>query len=223
MGENKGVGKGIYFDTFGRGMVNCDRAMQCKMSNENLAREARIRLEMRRFLVNRAYQRLVCTRRTCGVGLELGGVEKHLIETHEVEKTLARGIQMGIRAAQEGKGGGECSKRRPRNGLGPQKGLAVFDGFQCRFCEEPPARTVEEVEHHLYVFHKETEGHIWDEVPVQSWGGKGGVEEECWIVDVSKQSEEKNGEGESREVYLDELEDWVDVREETEEEWVFTK
>jgi hypothetical protein len=135
VGENRGVGKGIYFDTFGRGMVNCDSAMECKMSNGNLAREARIRLEMRRFLVNGEYQRLICTRRTggtrrtCGVRLELGGVEKHLMETHEVEKTLARGIQMGIRAAQEGKGWGECSKRRPRNGLGPQKGLAVFDGF----------------------------------------------------------------------------------------------
>lgn len=149
--------------------------------------------------------------------MELGGVEKHLIETHGVGETLAGGMQMGIRA-QEGKGWVECSKKRPRNGLGPQKGLAVFDGFQCRFCEEPPARTVEDVDHHLWVFHKETEGHIWDEVPVQSWGGKGRVEEECWIVDRSKQSEEKKAEGEGREVYLDELEDWVDVREETEEE-----
>ncbi|KFX89285.1 hypothetical protein O988_08687 [Pseudogymnoascus sp. VKM F-3808] len=157
---------------------------------------------------------------------------------------------MGIRAAQEGKGWDECSKKRPRNGLGPQKGLAVFEGFQCRFCEEPPARTVEDVEHHLYEMHRETEGHIWDEVPVQSWGGKGGVEEECWIVDERKQSEEKKAEGESRGVYLDDkgwsegmsqgvgegLEDWDEedlntwslsggdgVGEETEEEWIVTK
>jgi hypothetical protein len=112
---------------------------------------------------------------------------------------------------------------------------------------------VEDVDHHLWMFHKETEGHIWDEVPVQSWGGKGGVEEECWIVDERKQSEEKKAEGESRKVYLDELddkgwsegmsqdvggrlEDWDEedlnrwglsggdeVGEETEEEWIVTK
>ena len=148
-------------------------------------------------LANVEYQKVICTRKRCGIGLELGGVEKHLIETHGVEKTLAMGVQMGIRAAQEGKGWDECSKKRPRNGLGPQKGLAGFEGFQCRFCEEPPARTVEDVEHHLYVFHKETEGHIWDEVRVQSWGGKGRVEEECWIVDESKQREEKKAEDET--------------------------
>lgn len=51
-----------------------------------------------------------------------------------------------------------------RNGLGLQKGLAVFDGFQCRFCEESLVRRVEDVEHHLYEMHRETEGHIWDEV-----------------------------------------------------------
>jgi hypothetical protein len=70
--------------------------------------------QTKRFLVNE-HQRLICTRNWCGLGLELGGMEKHSIKTHEVEKKLARGVQ---------------------NGLGSQKGLAVFDGFQCRLCEE---------------------------------------------------------------------------------------
>ncbi|KFY19051.1 hypothetical protein V493_08174 [Pseudogymnoascus sp. VKM F-4281 (FW-2241)] len=37
-------------------------------------------------------------------GLELGGVEEHLVRAHGVEETLARGVQIGIRAAQDGKG-----------------------------------------------------------------------------------------------------------------------
>lgn len=53
------------------------------------------------------------------------------------------------------------------NGLGPQKGLKVFKRFQCWFCNELLARTVEEVEDHLYEMYRETEGHIWDEVLVQ--------------------------------------------------------
>ncbi|OBT40104.1 hypothetical protein VE00_10013 [Pseudogymnoascus sp. WSF 3629] len=180
------------------------------MSDGNWLREAKIHMGMKWFLVNEEYQRLICTRKRCGVGLELCGVEKHMIKRHEVEKTLARGVQMGIRAAQEGKGWDECSKKRPRNGLMPQKGLAVFDGFQYRFCEESPARRVEDVEHHLYEMHRETEGHIWDEVRMQSWGGKGRVGDEFWIVDESKQSEEKKAEDESLEDFVDELDEFDD-------------
>ncbi|OBT70705.1 hypothetical protein VF21_10276 [Pseudogymnoascus sp. 05NY08] len=166
------------------------------MNNRNWVREAQIKMGMKWLLANEEYQKVICTRKQCRIGLELGGVEKHLIKTHRVRETLVGGIQMGI-CAQEGKGWDECSKKRLRNGLKPQKGLAVFDGFQCRFCEEPPARTVEEVNDHLYEMHRETEGHIWDKVPVQSWGGKGGVKDECWIVDDSKQSEEKKAEDET--------------------------
>lgn len=104
MDENKGVGKGIYFDTFRRSIVHCDSARQCKMSDGNWLREAKIQVEMKRFLVNEEYQRLICTRKRCRVGLELGRVEKHMIKSHKVGKTLARGVQMAIRAAQEEKG-----------------------------------------------------------------------------------------------------------------------
>lgn len=149
MGEIKGVGKGIYFDTIGHGIVHCDSARQCKMNDRNWVREAQIKTGMKCLLANKEYQRLICTRKRCGIGLELGGVEEHLVRAHGVEETLARGVQMGFRAAQEWKGWVECSNKRPQNGLGPQKGLEVFDGFQCRFCEEPPARTVEEVDDHL--------------------------------------------------------------------------
>lgn len=176
-----------------------------------------------------------------------------MIKRHKVGKTLAREVKVGIRAAQEGKGWNECSNRIPWDGFKPQKGLAVFDGFQCWFCGEAPARRVEHVEHHLYKMHRETEGHTWDEVRIQSWGGKGRVGDEFWIVDESKQCEEEKAEDESMEVYLDDLdaegwsegrsqgvggglEDWDDedlntwglsggdeVGVETEEEWIVTK
>ncbi|OBT70936.1 hypothetical protein VF21_10106 [Pseudogymnoascus sp. 05NY08] len=187
------------------------------MSDGNWLREAKIQVEMKRWLVNQEYQMLICTRKGCGVGLGLGGVEKHMIKRHKVGKRLARGVQMGIRAAQEGKGWNECSNRIPWNGLKPQKGLAVFDGFQCRFCEESPARRVEDIENHLYEMHRETEGHTWDEVPVQSWGGKGRVGDVFWIVEImdeSKQCDEKKAKDESMEVYLDDLDDegWSEGR-----------
>jgi hypothetical protein len=56
----------------------------------------------------------------------------------------------------------------------------------------------------------ETEGHIWDEVRMQSWGGKGRVGVEFWTVDESKQSVEKKAEDESTGYYLDELDEFDD-------------
>ncbi|KFX96569.1 hypothetical protein O988_05247 [Pseudogymnoascus sp. VKM F-3808] len=180
------------------------------MSDRNCVGEAMIEMQMKWLFVNEEYQMLICTRKLCGIGMELGGVEKHLIKRHEVKKTLARGVQMAIRAAQEGKGWEEYSTRRPRNGLRPQRGLAVFDGFQCGLCDELPARRVEDVEHHLYVFPGKKECHIWYPVRMQSWGGKGRVSDVFWIVDESK---EDNDEG-----YLDD-EGWREGggREESEE------
>lgn len=88
VGENKGVGKGIYSDTFRHGIVNCKGARQRKMSDRNCVGEAMIEMQMKWLFVNEEYQMLICARKLCGIGMELGGVEKHLIKRHEVKSHL---------------------------------------------------------------------------------------------------------------------------------------
>ncbi|KFX92855.1 hypothetical protein O988_07100 [Pseudogymnoascus sp. VKM F-3808] len=137
-----------------------------------------------RFIImNEEYNKVICIGEGCRRAIKARAVQGHLTRKHHVEGVLSKRIAEVI-GEEVGWRWRPSNKRLPVNGLGPQKGLEVFKRFQCRFCNELPARTVEDVEHHLYEMHRETEGHIWDEVPVQSWSGEGG--DESWIVDERK-------------------------------------
>lgn len=157
-------------------------------------------------VVNEEYQRLICVGRECGVGLELGSVGDHYKNIHGLKEKNS--IVMAIRAVQLGKGWSKFNQTKPGDGSRPQRGLAVFDGFQCRFCHESKA-AVEDIEHHIYEMHRETEGHIWDAVRVQSWGGKGRGGDDFWVVDESKDRGEKATGYENEEGYLDEFDNEV--------------
>lgn len=163
-----------------------------KMSNQqdwivgaDMSRTARqVQAELERFFImNEEYNKVICISEGCRKAIKARAVQGHLQRKHNVEGVLSKRIADAI-GEEVGWRWRPSNKRLPVNGLGPQKGLEVFKRFQCRFCNELPARTVEEVEHHLYEMHRETEGHIWDEVPVQSWGGEGTYE--CWVVDERK-------------------------------------
>ncbi|OBT97559.1 hypothetical protein VE01_04455 [Pseudogymnoascus verrucosus] len=116
------------------------------------------------FIMNEEYNKVICIGEGCRKAIKAQAVQRHLQRRHNVEGVLSKRIADVI-GEEVGWRWRPSNKRLPVNGLGPQKGLEVFKRFQCRFCNELPARTVEEVEHHLYEMHRETEGHIWDEVP----------------------------------------------------------
>ena len=140
------------------------------------------------FIMNEEYNKVICIGEGCRKAIKAHAVQRHLQRRHNVGGVLSKRIADLI-GEEVGWRWRPSNKRLPVNGLGPQKGLEVFMRFQCRFCNELPARTVEEVEDHLYEMHRETEGHTWDEVPVQSWGGEGTYE--CWVVDERKCSGSK--------------------------------
>jgi hypothetical protein len=191
------------------------------MNNSNKSKEEIIQGELAKFLVNEEYQRLICVRRGCGIAVELGSVRTHLVHRHGMKKMEAMGVVRGIRAAQWGKGWEKYSRRMPEDGSRPQEGLAVFDGVRCRFCREFRARTEGKGKEHLW-----KAGHGIDDdlepVRMQSWGGKGGVDEEFWVVDEGKGFEEKS-EGMSE--GMSEEEEWESMSEgewkgmSKEEEW----
>ncbi|KFZ22890.1 hypothetical protein V502_02635 [Pseudogymnoascus sp. VKM F-4520 (FW-2644)] len=167
-----------------------------KMSNQqewvvskDMSRTAeQVQAELERFFImNEEYNKVICIGEGCRKAIKARAVQGHLQRRHNVEGGLSKRIADVI-GEEVGWRWRPSNKRLPVNGLGPQKGLEVFDRFQCRFCNELPARSVEEVEHHLYEMHRETEGHIWDEVRVQSWGGEGRFRDECWVVDERKYS-----------------------------------
>ncbi|KFZ23656.1 hypothetical protein V502_01872 [Pseudogymnoascus sp. VKM F-4520 (FW-2644)] len=106
----------------------------------------------------------------------------------------------------------------PADGSRPLEGLPVVDGVRCQICHDFKARTVGEFEHHLYELHSKTEGGLWEHVRMQSWGWQGGVDDEYWVVDESKDGGEKAAGDEKDGGYLDD-EGWSDGggREESEE------
>lgn len=140
------------------------------------------------FIMNEEYNKVICIGEGCRKAIKARAVQGHLQRRHNVEGVLSKRIADAI-GEEVGWRWRPSNKRLLVNGLGPQKGLEVFMRFQCRFCNELPLRTVEEVEHHLYEMHRETKGHTWDEVPVQSWGGEGTYG--CWVVDERKCSRGK--------------------------------
>ncbi|KFY94047.1 hypothetical protein V500_03444, partial [Pseudogymnoascus sp. VKM F-4518 (FW-2643)] len=124
-------------------------------------------------------------------GLNLGAVGDHFKNIHKVEERTARNIVLGISAVQWGKGWDKFNRAMPADGSRPQEGLPVVDGVRCQICHDFKARTVEEVERHLYELHSKTEGGLWEHARMQSWGGQGGVDDEYWVVYEGNASEER--------------------------------
>lgn len=89
----------------------------------------------------------------------------------------------------------------PVDGLGPQEGLAVFDGVRCGVCDAK-LRTVKEGKRHL-----RKAGHGVDRdlkaVRMQSWGGKGKLNDEYWVVHEGKGRAVGETENVSKEDYED--------------------
>jgi hypothetical protein len=131
---------------------------QCKMSDSEHAEKSGskraqheiIQGVLAKFLVNEEYQRLICVEEGCGVGLELGLVERHMRMSHKLQKKMAVRVKRGIRAAGWGQSWGKDSRMMPVDGLRPLEGLAVYDGARCQYCHVFRARMAEEVEQHSH-------------------------------------------------------------------------
>lgn len=161
------------------------------------------------FEVNEEYQRLICEE--CRVGVVLGFVGKHLKNKHGVKKVMAMKIEKYIRAQHQDWVDGWSFK--PRGGLGPQKGLDVFDGIRCKFCRNFNSRLVAEVEEHWQLMgHGEMKGCLIEPVRMQSWGGRDGARPNFWVVEEREERkgcvEGCGGCGGCQEGHAEEFGDW---------------
>ncbi|KFZ24932.1 hypothetical protein V502_00609 [Pseudogymnoascus sp. VKM F-4520 (FW-2644)] len=120
------------------------------MSDSNKARKERAQAVLGRILVvNKEYQRLICVSKRCaGVGMELGMVEEHYERVHRPKEYTVRKMVKAIQTTQWCFGWDEFNDFMPVDGLGPQEGLAVFDGVRCGVCDVK-LRTVKEGKRHL--------------------------------------------------------------------------
>ncbi|KFZ01775.1 hypothetical protein V500_00621 [Pseudogymnoascus sp. VKM F-4518 (FW-2643)] len=150
------------------------------------------------YLENKEYQKLICIDKGCQQAVDPQYAATHLRNTHEVRTNLAVRIAKIIReggAIQKG-----CDKGIPKDGMEPQKGLPVFDGFRCGGCGDFKARSVQEVEGHCRtIWHEEGKYYIIERVRLQSWGGWEGSDQRLWVVDERKDGEGKEMEEGSRE------------------------
>lgn len=157
------------------------------------------------YLENEEYDKIICVGEGCGKAIDPWFAGKHLELRHNVDKVIARRITKKIREGGVNRRGSD--KGIPEDGLGPQEGIAVFDGVRCRCCGQFKARSVREVEDHWRLArHEETKGSMIEGVRMQSWGGWDGLDQRYWVVD-----EDKCGmsEGETVGEKSEEGEEWV--------------
>ncbi|KFZ22892.1 hypothetical protein V502_02637 [Pseudogymnoascus sp. VKM F-4520 (FW-2644)] len=186
------------------------------MSDSKKARKERAQAVLGRFLVvNQKYQRLICVSKRCGgVAMELGMVEEHYESMHKSREYTIRKMVKAIHTTQWCYGWDGIRDSMPVDGLRPQEGLGVFDGVRCRVCHVK-SRTIKEGKRHL-----RKAGHGVDEdleaVRMQSWGGKGEIKDEFWVVQEGKGRAVGETENVSKEDYEDDEDEEGD---ETEEDW----
>lgn len=170
-------------------------------------------------IFNKEYKKTICIGRGCGKTIEVWRLEHHLRNKHKVGIAVSR---EATRLARE-LGWEERERLRaniPYDGSAPQVGIAVKDGFQCRYCGQYVSTAQEGIQVHWnHVGHGPWKECGAEKVRYQSWDGS--YDNGYWLVgDGRKENpgvdlgaglvtgDEKN---ECEEADLKEVEDWVVV------------
>lgn len=128
--------------------------------------------------LNYKYMRIICGGTECMKVISLAMLGKHLRRKHNVNKEATAKFIDSI-----GKHWGKL-KDVPEDGLTPQRGIRVVDGFRCRHCLDFRSRSAEDVEKHWKKKqHGVPEGTLVEHVRLQSWGVQSfGERPVYWIV-----------------------------------------
>lgn len=167
---------------------NNKQKQEGKMSNEDewgLGGDVKQEKWERYFIMNEEFNKVICIGAWCRRAIDKDDIEGHLKRRHKVKGLLRKRIARAIGEKVE-RGWGMSKEGIPVDGLGPQKGLRVFGGFQCKGCSSFKGLSKEEVEEHwVKEGHEEIDGERTGEVQIQSWEGEIG---ERWVVDERKHS-----------------------------------
>ncbi len=82
----------------------------------------------RYFIMNEEFNKVICIGAWCRRAIDKDDIEGHLKRRHKVKRLLRKRIARVIEEKVE-RGWGMSKEGIPVDGLGPQKGLRVFDGF----------------------------------------------------------------------------------------------
>lgn len=120
-------------------------------------------------LLNCNYQRVICIGPKCKQAVGWDGVGRHLREVHNVDQSTSYTVNRMVRGPEW-----IHQQRSPEDGLAPQAGVPVVDGYRCRYCHEFKSRSEAEVEEHWNMMkHGVGLGGMAERVRLQSWRQSG--------------------------------------------------
>lgn len=139
--------------------------------------------------LNYEYGRIICVGAECMKAIPLSMLGKHLGMEHNVPKGATATFIDSI--------GKEAWVRRregtPADGLEPQEGIRILNGYRCRHCDVFRARSAMSVEDHW-----DSEGHgvaeesMVEQVRMQSWSSEE-WRAVFWVVEEGLRSEGEDG------------------------------
>lgn len=133
---------------------------------------------------NHKYKKVICSGSGCGKAIELDRIGQHLGRRHHVKEQDSRKVtEIARKLGWEEQLGLEV---QPEDGMAPQVGMPVWDGFRCKHCRHYVAVYPEDVDDHWdYHQHGMRDGRITEKVRFQSWYGGfyDGFSNAYWVVD----------------------------------------
>jgi hypothetical protein len=146
-------------------------------------------------VINHEYKKIICKAKGCGRAIKAVNLRKHLQGRHRIRMSVARQSSQVARGFRWDEG--LWANVQPKDGLAPQVGLGVMNGYRCKHCRQYVSIFREDVDVHWdYHGHGVTDGYNAEIVRFQTWYGSfvDGYSNSCWVVD-----EGKVGEGEETE------------------------
>jgi hypothetical protein len=146
-------------------------------------------------VVNHKYKKIICMGKLCERAIKAANLRKHLQGRHRIRISVARQASQVVYGFRWDEG--LWANVQPKDGLAPQVGLGVMNGYQCTHCRQYMSIFREDIDDHWgYHGHGVTDGHNADMVRFQTWYGSfvDGYNNSYWVVD-----EEKEGESEETE------------------------
>jgi hypothetical protein len=123
-----------------------EKQTQAKVSKQRLSEEEGIPARPEEIVkLNHEYGRIICVGEECMKAIPLSMLGKHLGMEHNVPKGATAKF---IDSIGKGAWGRRRRKGTPADGLEPQKGIRILDGYRCRHCDVFRARSAGSVEDH---------------------------------------------------------------------------
>lgn len=146
-------------------------------------------------VINHEYKKIICKAVGCGRAVKAVNLRKHLQGRHRIRISVAREASQVVRGFRWDEG--SWANVQPKDGLAPQVGLGVMNGYRCKHCRQYVSIYREDIDvHWVRQMHGVANGYDAENVRFQTWYGSfvDGYNNSYWVVD-----EEKEGESEEME------------------------